>query len=69
MGNKPQTDFLFAPPSFTSGAARLVDWYGDFDEYNTSPTSSEADSKAIAADWAVVGEDIRTALGEFKRAS
>ena len=67
MGTKSNTDFLFASPSFASGTARLLDWFGDFDEYNTSPSSKEADSQAIASDWAMVGEDIRKAIGDFER--
>jgi hypothetical protein len=62
MIKKVQSDFLFAQPSFLSGAARVVDMWGGFDEYNTSSTGVEADENAIAADWAVVGQDIFDAI-------
>jgi hypothetical protein len=62
MGNKVKSDFLFAQPSFASGAARVSDLFGQFDEYNISETSAEADAKAIAADWIVVGQDLTDAI-------
>lgn len=57
MGNF--ADFLFADPSFTEGAARLFDFGGTLQEYNTSPTPEEADALAMHADWTAVGETIR----------
>jgi hypothetical protein len=38
MGRKVKSDFLLASPSFASGAARLFDFYGQYDDYNISPT-------------------------------
>jgi len=57
-----QTDFLFAQPSFASGAARALDLWGQLDAYNESATTATADENAIAADWFVVGQDIFDAL-------
>ena len=62
MGNKVKSDFLFAQPSFASGVARVFDLFGQFDEYNRSETPEEADAKAIAADWLVVGQDIADSI-------
>ncbi len=62
MNKKVQTDFLFAQPSFASGAARTLDLWAQFDDYNRSETGAEADAKAIAADWLVVGQDMFEAL-------
>jgi len=62
MGNRVKSDFLFAQPSFASGAARVFDLFGQFDEYNRSETTEEADAKAIASDWIVVGQDIADAI-------
>jgi hypothetical protein len=59
--HKVKSDFLFAQPSFASGASRVLDLWGQFDEYNTSANGEEADAKAIAADWFVVGDDLLTA--------
>ncbi len=62
MNRKVQSDFLFAQPSFASGAARLLDMWGQFDDYNRSDTPAQADAKAIAADWLIVGQDLSDAI-------
>ncbi len=59
---KVKTDFLFAQPSFISGAARVLDLWGVLDDYNISATPMEADEKAIASDWLVAGQDIYDAI-------
>ncbi len=61
-----RSDFLFATPSFVSGAARLLDLYCLFDSYNSSSTEREADYRAILSDWRVVGQDILSAMREFE---
>ncbi len=66
MHGKAHTDFLFAQPSFVSGAARLLDLYGLFDRYNESATTFEADYRALLSDWCMVGQDIRNAMAEFE---
>jgi hypothetical protein len=66
MIKRARTDFLFAQPSFSSGAARVIDLWGQFDDYNVSGSGAEADAKAIAADWAVVGQDIADAVEQFE---
>lgn len=65
METKIKTGFLFADPSFMSGAARVIDLWGQFDDYNRSETPKEADGKAIAADWLVVGNDLQDAIEEL----
>jgi hypothetical protein len=62
MMKRVQTDFLFAQPSFSSGMARALDLWGQLDDYNVSANGAEADAKALAADWIVVGQDIFDAL-------
>ena len=66
MGNRAKSDFLVSSPSFLSGTSRLLDWYGLFDDYNISRNSAEADAKAIASDWNLVGNDICDAMAEFE---
>lgn len=56
------TEYLFARPSFLSGAARVLDLGGTFDEYNTSRTGDDADARALSNDWIVVGEAMRDAI-------
>lgn len=59
---RPRTDFLFARSSFLSGVARVLDMFGTFDRYNVSRTPEEADARAIASDWQIVGYDMRAAV-------
>ena len=66
MTKKVQSNFLFAQPSFASGAARAADLWGMFDEYNGSESVAEADQIAVAADWAMVGQDLSRAIDEFR---
>jgi hypothetical protein len=66
MGRKVKSDFLIASPSLGSGAARLFDFYGLYDEYNTSPDEAQADAMAMFADWQVVGQDIQDAMEQVE---
>lgn len=58
--------FLYADPSFMSGVARTLDLFGQFDTYNQSLTPAEADARAIAADWIIIGQDIAGAMEQFE---
>ncbi len=58
------SDYLFARPSFVSGAARTLDLLGVYDWYNYSRTPEEADLIAIYQDWVSVGNDLRAAIDE-----
>lgn len=60
-------DFLFAMPSWLSGASRTLDLAGQFDEYNESPTGEAADAKALFCDWRIVGESLLDAMRTFRR--
>ena len=55
------TGFLFAEPDFLTGLASVMDVGGSMLTYNFSRTGTEADERAIASDWAIVGSDILTA--------
>jgi hypothetical protein len=57
------SDYLFAQPSFLTGMGRVLDLGGVFDDYNTSETEAEAESKAMLSDWAAVGQDLADAMG------
>jgi hypothetical protein len=58
MIKRVQTDFLFAQPSFVSGAGSVFDLWGQLVTYNESVDGDEADARAIASDWMIVGQDI-----------
>jgi hypothetical protein len=59
------SDFLFAQPSFLTGIARIFDFSGSINLYNFSQTPEQADLRAIQNDWAMVGQDLNTALIEY----
>jgi len=47
--------------------ARLFDFYGLYDAYNTSDSEAQADAMATFADWLVTGQDIREAVEQYER--
>ena len=55
MSDRVQSGFLYSDPSFLSGLSRTLDLYGLYDAYNRSDTPAEADTRAIASDWIIVG--------------
>ena len=57
-----RTDYLFAAPSLSSGVARLLDLFGQFDDYNDGPSAASADARAMYSDWRVTGEDLAGAM-------
>ncbi len=66
MIKRVQTDFLFAQPSFASGMGSSLDLWGQLAAYNESADAAEADARALASDWMVVGQDIHDALESTK---
>ncbi len=62
-------NYLFADPSFLSGAARMLDLGGAFDEFDGSLTPAQADELAMRRDWNAVGADLIGAMGEAEQDS
>jgi hypothetical protein len=60
MGN--WTDFLYARPTFLEGLARILDLGGTLEEYNVSSSPSDADTRALQADWLAIGDDLKQAV-------
>ncbi len=58
------TTFLYARPSFLGGIARILDFGGTLQMYNTSRSDYAADARAFAADWYAIGEDMKRAVRE-----
>ena len=54
--------FLFARPTFWEGVSRIMDLGGTLQEYNTSQSDPEADTRALRADWYAIGEDLKAAV-------
>lgn len=46
------------------GAARVLDIGGNFDSYNESKNPSEADFRALANDWMMIGRDMSAAIAQ-----
>ena len=61
--NRSRTDFLCASSSFLAGMGSVLDVGSGHEEYNCS---DDPDTKAIANDWRMVGDDIREALERAK---
>ena len=56
------SSFLFAKPSVVEGAARIFDFAGALNQYNSTLTERGADLRALQADWQAVGGDIQEAI-------
>ncbi len=54
--------FLFGRPSFWEGVSRLIDFGGLLNTYNQMPTADQADQLAMAADFAVVRDELAQAI-------
>jgi hypothetical protein len=60
--------YLYASPSFLSGAARLLDFGNTYDTYNQTVTGSQADSLGLLWDWAAVGDDLWQSIDTYQGA-
>lgn len=59
---KDRTDFLFSRTSFLVGAGSVFNLAGNYFSFGYATSGSEADTKALASDWNVVGLDLENAL-------
>lgn len=57
--------FLFSRPSFLGGVARLFDFSGTLNVYNTSASGEVEDLRAFNEDWKAIGDDMREAIDEI----
>jgi hypothetical protein len=65
--NQSVTDFLVPRSSVLTGMGTLLNMAGSYYFYNVSPNPAEADSRALASDWKIIGEDFRQVLSEEKK--
>lgn len=61
------TTGLYARPSFWEGLARIFDFGGSLNTYNTSRSNEEADVTALRGDWEEVGADMRRAIDTWEK--
>ena len=57
-----RTDFLVPDQNELTGMATVLDVFNPQTPYNYSKSGEEADMKAIAHDWASVGEDLSNVI-------
>jgi len=55
------------PFSLIDGAIGVFDWTPITDLYHLAPTPQSADARAIASDFIVTGNDLRSALADYAR--
>ncbi len=60
-----ESDFLFSMPSFLKGMGRTLDLFGTMDEYNTSTSPEEADSRALMQDGLAIKRDMSRVIKDF----
>jgi predicted oxidoreductase (fatty acid repression mutant protein) len=58
---------LFARPSLSEGAGRLLDMGATMQHYNTSKTEAQADIDAIRNDWRAIGEDFNVSINQYEQ--
>lgn len=59
------SDFLFPEQNELTGIGSVLDIFHAETPYNDSKNGEEADLKAIAHDWASVGEDLQEAMSKY----
>lgn len=69
MNRIARTNFLTPISSFLTGLGSCLSLAGNYYSYNTSTTPSEADARALYSDWAVIGNDISSAMREIPPAA
>ena len=60
----PRTDFLFPATNMIIGIGSILNLAGCYYRFNTSPSETDADQRALASDWAMVAEDLRGAIAQ-----
>jgi len=65
--NQSVTDFLTPRSSALTGMGTLLNLAGSYYFYNISPTPAQADARALASDWEMVGQDIHHVLNQEKK--
>jgi hypothetical protein len=64
-----KTNVLFPKTSLLDGFGSIMNVAGNYFRFNYSESGEEADNKAIANDWGVVGDDIRNVIQRTKQKS
>lgn len=62
----PSSD-IYTDPSFFKGVGRVMDLFGQMDEFNYRSTEEDADKTALSRDWTLIGKDLFSALTSYGR--
>lgn len=57
-----RSDFLFSASGFAVGLGSVMNVAGSYYSFNRSASPAVADARAMAADFGVVGKDLRAAM-------
>ena len=60
-----KTGFLLPKRNFWTGFSEVLNISGEGKKFNTSSSGEEADLKAIASDWQIIGDDFRKVFLEI----
>lgn len=60
------TGFLFSTPSLLSGAGTVINMAGNYYNFNSSNSGSEADQLAISNDFNMIGQDIYDVIDKIQ---
>lgn len=55
---------LYTEPSFFKGVARVLDLFGQLDEYNYK---DDPDTEALKRDWTMIGKDLFISIKNYGR--
>jgi hypothetical protein len=62
-----RTDFLIKKRGFFSGFSSIFNLSGEISDFNTSKSGEEADLKAIASDWKMIGKDFANSIEKLTK--
>ena len=65
MSDEYRSTFLFATPTWSEGAGRLMDFGNTMTEYNRTSGDEDPDIRATTQDWLAVGDCIRWAMKQL----
>lgn len=66
---KSKTFRLFAVPSFSTGFSFALNLFPSNSDINESKSITEADMKAIKADFEMIGKDLKDSVDEWEKAT
>ena len=69
FGRRYRTDYLFPRTGFWAGAGSALNLEGNYFTFDTAPSGEEADRKALACDWGMIGQDLAESIKALQPAA